>query len=157
MRAARATRGMVSTRGFSPLTGFLNQEDYNSVVDTMRLTTGELLGIPVVFDTDREDVMVGDCVLITYKGQNIGLLHVESKYQPDKVKEASKVYGVTTLEHPAVSMIAMERGKYYLGGKLQGLDIPTRVFPCATPAEVRASLPQGQDVLAFQCRNPIHR
>ncbi|KAL6761401.1 ATP sulfurylase [Haematococcus lacustris] len=148
---------LLSVGGFSPLTGFLNQEDYSSVVDTMRLTTGELLGIPVVFDTDREDVMVGDCVLITYKGQNIGLLHVESKYQPDKVKEASKVYGVTTLEHPAVSMIAMERGKYYLGGKLQGLDIPTRVFPCATPAEVRASLPQGQDVLAFQCRNPIHR
>lgn len=32
-----------------------------------------------------------------------------------------------------------------------------RVFPCATPAEVRASLPPGADVVAFQCRNPIHR
>lgn len=39
----------------------------------------------------------------------------------------------------------------------QGLEIPTRVFPCATPAEVRAMLPRNQDVLAFQCRNPIHR
>jgi hypothetical protein len=39
----------------------------------------------------------------------------------------------------------------------QGLELPTRVFPCATPAEVRATLPKNTDVLAFQCRNPIHR
>lgn len=121
------------------------------------MQTGELLGIPIVYDTNSEDVQVGDKVLITYKGQNIGILTVESKYLPDKVTEASKVYGVTTLEHPAVQMISLERGKYYLGGKVQGLEIPKRVFPCATPAEVRATLPKNQDVLAFQCRNPIHR
>lgn len=49
------------------------------------LQNGLLLGIPIVFDTNREDVNVGDKVLITYKGQNIGILHVESKYLPDKV------------------------------------------------------------------------
>ena len=43
------------------------------------------------------------------------------------------------------------------GGKVQGLSLPERVFPCATPAEVRATLPEGRDVLAFQCRNPIHK
>lgn len=43
------------------------------------------------------------------------------------------------------------------GGKVQGLTLPTRVFPCASPAEVRSTLPPHQDVLAFQCRNPIHR
>lgn len=32
-----------------------------------------------------------------------------------------------------------------------------RVFPCATPAEVRSELPEGRDVVAFQCRNPVHR
>ena len=40
---------------------------------------------------------------------------------------------------------------------MQGLDLPKRVFPCAAPAEVRATLPEGRDVLAFQCRNPIHK
>jgi len=43
------------------------------------------------------------------------------------------------------------------GGKIQLLDFPTRVFQCATPAEVRSELPEGVDVLAFQCRNPIHK
>ena len=40
---------------------------------------------------------------------------------------------------------------------MRGLALPKRVFPCATPAEVRATLPEGKDVLAFQCRNPIHK
>lgn len=43
------------------------------------------------------------------------------------------------------------------GGKVQGLELPKRVFYCATPAEVRSTLPEGVDVLAFQCRNPIHK
>ena len=43
------------------------------------------------------------------------------------------------------------------GGKVKGLALPKRVFPCASPAEVRESLPEGKDVLAFQCRNPIHK
>jgi sulfate adenylyltransferase len=38
-----------------------------------------------------------------------------------------------------------------------GFELPKRVFPCATPEEVRATLPEGEDVVAFQCRNPIHR
>mmetsp|Transcript_58170 Transcript_58170/g.185180 ORF Transcript_58170/g.185180 Transcript_58170/m.185180 type:complete len:244 (-) Transcript_58170:124-855(-) len=54
-------------------------------------------------------------------------------------------------------MISMERGRYYIGGAVKGLELPKRVFPCKTPAEVRATLPAGVDVVAFQCRNPIHR
>merc|ERR1719188_2619535 len=54
-------------------------------------------------------------------------------------------------------MISMERGKYYVGGKVYGLELPTRVFPCKTPAEVRSSLPANVDVVAFQCRNPVHK
>lgn len=54
-------------------------------------------------------------------------------------------------------MVAMERGKYYVSGKLTGLNRPERDFFCKTPAETRADLPKGVDVVAFQCRNPIHR
>lgn len=54
-------------------------------------------------------------------------------------------------------MVAMDRGKYYVAGKLTGLNRPVRDFFCKTPAETRADLPAGVDVVAFQCRNPIHR
>jgi sulfate adenylyltransferase len=122
-----------------------------------RTTTGYLFGLPIVMDTDREDVAVGDKVLLTYKGQDLAVLTVGDKWEPDKVVEAKSCYGTTSLEHPAVRMIATERRRYYLGGLIQGLQLPERVFPCKTPAEVRAGLPDGEDVVAFQCRNPIHR
>ena len=143
--------------GFSPERGFMHQADYDSVVAGHRTTSGYLFGLPIVMDTDREDVAVGDKVLLTYKGQDLALLTVGDKWEPDKVVEAKGCYGTTSLEHPAVRMIATERRRYYLGGLIQGLQLPERVFPCKTPAEVRAGLPDGEDVVAFQCRNPIHR
>lgn len=143
--------------GFSPLRGFMHQEDYDAVVSGHRLAAGQLFGLPIVMDTDRDDVVLGDKLLLTYKGQELAVLEVEDKWEPNKVAEAKGCYGTTSIEHPAVRMITMERKRFYLGGSLQGLAFPERVFPCKTPAEVRAGLPEGEDVVAFQCRNPIHR
>jgi len=143
--------------GFSPLRGFMHQQDYDAVVAGYRTTSGLLFGLPIVFDTDDASIQVGERLLLTYQGQELAVLTVESRWEPDKVKEAKGCYGTTSLEHPAVRMIASERGRFYLGGRVQGLELPKRVFPCKTPAEVRATLPEGEDVVAFQCRNPIHR
>ena len=143
--------------GFSPLRGFMHQEDYDAVVSGHRLAAGQLFGLPIVMDTDRDDVVVGDKLLLTYKGQDLAVLEVEDKWEPNKVAEAKGCYGTTSIEHPAVRMITMERKRFYMGGSLQGLALPERVFPCKSPAEVRAGLPEGEDVVAFQCRNPIHR
>ncbi len=143
--------------GFSPLRGFMPQADYDSVVATNRTTGGLLFGLPIVFDTADASIGLGDRLLLTYRGQDLAVLTVESKWEPDKAKEAQGCYGTTSLEHPAVKMIATERGRFYLGGTVRGLGLPSRVFPCKSPAEVRANLPEGQDVVAFQCRNPIHR
>ena len=40
-----------------------------AVVDSARTTSGLLFGLPVVLDTDREDLVVGDRVLLTHQGQ----------------------------------------------------------------------------------------
>ncbi|WP_341880979.1 sulfate adenylyltransferase [Synechococcus sp. UW140] len=143
--------------GFSPERGFMHQADYNAVVAGNRTSSGYLFGLPLVFDTDRDDLQLGDRVLLTYKGQKLAVLTVQDQWLPDKTIEAKGCYGTTSLEHPAVRMVAMERKHRYLGGSLQGLELPKRVFPCKTPAQVRESLPPGEDVVAFQCRNPIHR
>ncbi len=143
--------------GFSPLRGFMHQEDYLSVVSSHRTSSGLLFGLPIVMDTQRDDVLVGQRLLLTYKGQDLAVMTVESRWEPDKAREALGCYGTTSLEHPAVKMIATERGRFYLGGRIEGLELPSRVFPCKSPSEVRATLPGGQDVVAFQCRNPIHR
>jgi sulfate adenylyltransferase len=148
---------LINNGALSPLKGFLNEDAYNMVVKDMRLPSGDILGLPLVMDTNDESIKVGDKLLLTYKGTQMAVMTVESKWFPDKPLECIKCYGTATIEHPGVRMVAMERGKFYIGGSLQGLDVPTRDFPCATPAEVREMLPGDADVVAFQCRNPVHR
>ncbi len=142
---------------FSPLEGFMDENNYNSVIKNNRNIDGFLFGLPIVFDSNNEKVKAGETVLLTYKKQKIAVLEVSSKWEPDKSLEAELCYGTNSLDHPAVKMIFNERGRFYIGGRVYGFELPTREFPCKTPEEVRSSLPSNHDVVAFQCRNPIHR
>ena len=69
----------------------------------------------MVLDTAAEDIQPGDKVLLTYQEENIATVHVDSKWVPNKPVEALKCYRTTSLEHPAVQMISMERGRFYIG------------------------------------------
>ena len=142
---------------FSPLEGFMDENNYNSVIKNNRNTNGLLFGLPIVFDSNNEKVKAGETILLTYKKQKIAVLEVSSKWEPDKSLEAELCYGTNSLDHPAVKMIFNERGRFYIGGRVYGFELPIREFPCKTPEEVRATLPPNHDVVAFQCRNPIHR
>ncbi len=142
---------------FSPLDGFMDKTNYKSVIENNRISSGFLFGLPIVFDTNNENIKKGEKILLTYKEQKLAVLEVTSKWEPDKSAEAKLCYGTNSLDHPAVKMIFNERGRFYLGGKIHGFEIPIREFPCKTPREVRSLLPADFDVVAFQCRNPIHR
>ena len=142
---------------FSPLEGFMDENNYNSVIKNNRSTNGLLFGLPIVFDSNIENVKAGETILLTYKKQKIAVLEVSSKWEPDKSLEAELCYGTNSLDHPAVKMIFNERGRFYIGGRVYGFELPIREFPCKTPEEVRSTLPSNHDVVAFQCRNPIHR
>jgi sulfate adenylyltransferase len=151
---------LITNGGFSPLKGFMGEEEYNSVVKDMKLTKsspGLLFSIPVVFDTDDEELSPGVKVLLKQGDLPVATFTIDEKYIPNKPVECLECYGTATIEHPGVVMVAMERGKYYLGGKLEGLNRPVREFDCKSPKEVREELPDGVDVVAFQCRNPVHR
>ncbi len=142
---------------FSPLEGFMDENNYKSVIENNRNTSGLLFGLPIVFDSNNDEVKAGETILLTYKNQKIAILEVSSIWEPDKSLEAELCYGTNSLDHPAVKMIFNERGRFYLGGKVYGFELPVREFPCKTPEEVRSTLPSNHDVVAFQCRNPIHR
>ena len=142
---------------FSPLEGFMDENNYQSVIKNHRDSSGLLFGLPIVLDTNNENVKEGEKILLTYKKQKLAIIEVNSKWEPDKSAEAKLCYGTNSLDHPAVKMIFNERGKFYIGGKVYGFELPIREFPCKTPKELRASLPSDFDVVAFQCRNPIHR
>ena len=68
-----------------------------------------------MLDTESDDYKVGDRVLLKYKGQDLAVFSIESKWVPNKPLEAKNCYGTTSIEHPAVQMISMERSRYYMG------------------------------------------
>ena len=127
---------LLTIGGFSPERGFMHKADYEAVVESNRTTSGYLFGLPIVMDTDREDINPGDTALLKYNDQDLAILEIQEKWEPNKIIEAKSCYGTTSLEHPAVRMISMERKKYYLGGSIKGLELPKRVFTCQTPAQV---------------------
>jgi len=136
----------------------MDEATYTNVVENMELPDSKLIfGLPVVFDTDSEDLQPGMTALLKDGDRDIAVIEFTDKFSPDKPLECLKCYGTSEIEHPGSLMVATERGKYYMGGKVTGLNLPVRDFVCASPAEVRESLPEDTDVVAFQCRNPIHR
>lgn len=148
---------LIMNGGFTPITGFMNEATYKSVVDNVSLADGTIFGLPVVFDTDSEDLQPGQTILLKDGDRDIATMTITDKYTPDKPLECLKCYGTSQIEHPGSLMVATERGRYYLGGEITGLNLPVRDFVCRTPAQVRATLPEDKDVVAFQCRNPVHR
>merc|ERR1712232_609128 len=73
------------------------------------------------------------------------------------VVEAKECYGTSSLEHPTVHALVSEIGATYIGGKVHGLSSPQFPYTVQTPEQVRATLPEGKPVVAFQNRNPIHK
>ena len=113
---------LIMNGGFSPLTGFMTEEEYNSVVDNMHLPDGTIFGLPVVFDTNDENLLPGTTVLLKQGDLAIATVELTDKYTPNKPLECKKCYGTSELEHPGALMVATERGKYYMGGKVTGLN-----------------------------------
>ncbi len=152
--------------GFAPLNGFLGEEDYNSVLDTMRLADGSLWPMPITLDVSQafsETVEDGqDIALRDPEGVILAILSVTDKWTPDKSREATAVFGADDLAHPAVNYLHNTAGDVYLGGQIIGIQAPVHYDYRArrnTPNELRTYFRKmgWRRVVAFQTRNPLHR
>lgn len=151
---------------FSPLEGFLNQADYDAVVETMRLTSGVLWPMPITLDVSEDfarDIGTGDRIALRdLEGVVIATLEVGDVWSPDKAAEAAGVFGTRDQAHPAVHYLHNIAGPVYLGGKLRGIEPPTHYdFKHLRdgPEELRQRFRKlgWRRVVAFQTRNPMHR
>ena len=128
---------LIMNGGFSPITGFMDEATYNHVVENVALPDGTVFGLPVVYDTNDEDLQPGTTILLKQGDLPIATVELTDKYLPNKAVECKNCYGTSEIEHPGSLMVATERGKYYMGGKVTGLNFPIREFPCKTPAHHR--------------------
>jgi sulfate adenylyltransferase len=156
---------LIGNGAFSPLTGFMGQADYRSVVDSMRLADGLPWPIPITLAVSREEadrLDVGSQIALhDADGRILGILDLAEKFTYDAQHEAQQVFRTTEDAHPGVARI-YAGGEVYLGGEVTVLNGPADPpFPThrRTPAETRAIFAEKgwRRVVGFQTRNPIHR
>ena len=154
---------LLAVGAFSPLDRFMGQEDYQRVLDEMRLADGHIFPVPITLPVDPDPSIRLDqkIALRNSKNELLAVMTIEEIYEWDLAENAEKAFGSQDLRHPLVS--EMHRwGKLNISGRLQVLQMPARYDfrdLRLTPAQTRAKLETfGRDnVVAFQTRNPLHR
>jgi sulfate adenylyltransferase len=156
---------IIATGAVSPLEGFMNFDDYESVVNSMHLTSGLPWTIPLTLSVDETTAASvregGKVALEDEDGVLLAVLTVETKFRHNKGNEAVQVYGTDDEKHPGVAAL-LARGEVALGGKLDVVNLPPHddfAQYRLTPAESREAFRKRgwRRVVAFQTRNPIHR
>ena len=155
---------MLGIGGFTPLDGFMNRADWQSVCDNMTMKNGLFWPIPITLSTNDKTIKEDQEVAIVYEKTNeiIATMMITEKYTIDREHECNTVYKTTDMEHPGVVLV-MSQGKYNLAGPIKVLS--DGGFPSQygnlymTPSETRAYFDNKgwSSIAAFQTRNPMHR
>ena len=104
---------LIMNGGFSPITAFMDEATYKSVVDDMSLPDGTMFGLPVVFDTNDETLAPGMTALLKDGDRPIALIEFTDKYEPNKPLECLKCYG-TSLDARIVAQRQLDFFAYTL-------------------------------------------
>ncbi|MEL4025972.1 sulfate adenylyltransferase [Lysinibacillus endophyticus] len=154
---------LIGIGAYSPIEGFFSKEDYESVVEKMRLASGIVWSIPIALPV-TEDVAatltIGEKAKLVFDGEVYGLIEISDIYSPDKNVEALLVYGTNDINHPGVKKL-FDRPNTYVGGKTTLIKKAPKQFPAFTfePKETRAIFEEKgwNTIVGFQTRNPVHR
>jgi sulfate adenylyltransferase len=156
---------LIAIGGFSPLTGFMEQKDYELVVSDMRLANGLPWSIPVTLSVTEEvaePLKEGSWVrLDDPEGRFVGVLELTQKYRYNKAHEVTNVFRTDDEKHPGVKVV-YDQGPINLAGPIWLLQRdPHPQFPKyqIDPAQSRQLFKEKgwKTVVGFQTRNPIHR
>ncbi len=152
--------------GFSPLRGFMVQEEYESVLEKMRLQNGMLWPVPITLDIpealEPQIAPGGQLALRDPEGFMVAVLQVESLWRPDRKKEAQLLYGTDATDHPGVRYLLEEVNDTYVGGVVEGIQLPLHYdFETLrhTPGELRAEFERlgWRRIVGFHTSKPMHR
>lgn len=155
----------IATGVYSPLNGFVNEQEYSSIVKDMRLPNGLAWSIPVTLqipESEAEQYKLDSEIALAHpNGEILAVMTVNSKFKPDQNVEAQQVYRTSEQAHPGVKAMLQE-GNVYLGGPIKVINsVPYQDFLDyrLTPEASRTEFTRREwnTIVAFQTRNPIHR
>ena len=154
---------LLAVGAFSPLDRFVGREDYDRILDELRLASGALFPIPVTLPVEPGPAVALDreVALRDRKNNLLATLVIEEVYPWDREAFARAALGTTDARHPLVSE-SRRWGPVNLSGRLTVLRLPPHhdfQGLRLTPAEAREQLAGfgRSEVVAFQTRNPLHR
>ena len=157
---------MLLLGGFDPLEGFLNENDYNSVVENCRLANGKLWTMPIVLPVSSKEhqrlLKFDEIILKDKTGLPVAKLLIQSRYQPDLIKECENVYGSSDDNHPYVKIVLALGDVWYYGGKIEKIrDVKHYDFVenrwSASKTKEFIKEKGWKTIVGFQTRNPMHR
>ncbi|MFX1375575.1 MAG: sulfate adenylyltransferase [Promethearchaeota archaeon] len=148
---------------FSPLEGFMNENDYLYVLDTMYLENNLAWPFPITLDVSKEEInniKNDDRIILTNNNHTpIAIMNVQTIYDYDKKQYAEKIYGTLDPNHPGVNNVFNYNEKL-VGGEIFLINEPKANFPelDLKPLETRVLFKEKgwNRVVAFQTRNPPH-
>jgi sulfate adenylyltransferase len=152
--------------GFSPLTGFLGQADFESVCEKMRLADGTLWPLPITLDVTEEVAEKLEkgkpLALRDPEGTMLAVLTVDDMWKLDRETKAQAVYGTLDRKHPGVAHLFERTNNVAVGGRIEGIELPPHydfVRFRLTPEQTRRRFSRlgWRKIVAFQTRNPMHR
>jgi sulfate adenylyltransferase len=155
---------LIATGAYSPLTGFMNRQDYTTVIQEMRLDGGQVWSLPITLSASREEarkIKEGETLALVDEQQHlIGTMLLQEKFEWDKDVEAKHVYQTLDMKHPGVEKMRQKK-EILLGGDIRWIRQPVESFHQyrCDPREMRARIREKgwKTITAFQTRNPIHR
>lgn len=156
---------LIGVGAFSPLTGFMNEMDYRSVVENMRLANGTVWSIPVTLAVEEaraSELTVGQkASLVGEDGVIYAVIDIESIYNVDQKHEAVNIFKTDDVEHPGVAKL-YGRPSTYIGGPVTVLNrpVPEKFNEFYyDPSETRRIFAEKgwKTIVGFQTRNPVHR
>jgi len=150
----------IATGVFSPLEGFMIEDDFLTVLKDGRLSNSIPWTIPIVLDKEKEIAMqmkdLRDVVLCS-GNEKFGILHVEDIYRYNKENVANAVYRTTDVNHPAVNRL-FQMKEFLVGGGLEVFRMigndemqKFRLHPSETRSEITKLW--CKTVVGFQTRN----
>jgi sulfate adenylyltransferase/3'-phosphoadenosine 5'-phosphosulfate synthase len=156
---------MIGVGALSPLTGFMRRLDYETVVESMRLSDGLIWALPVTKAVSASQAAAlaegQEVALVDDSGETLAIMQVTDVYPYDKAHEAQRCFGTTDAAHPGVARLYAQ-GDMLIGGPVQVLRRPTYALfneYRLTPIEARRRMDESgwKTVVGFQTRNPVHR
>jgi sulfate adenylyltransferase len=155
---------MLAIGTYSPLTGFMTQSDYVSVVQDMHLSNGLPWSLPITLSVTSEQASNlregSQIALVDAEGALQAVMLLLEKYRYDKRLEASKVYRTLDDGHPGVRVV-YQQGDVLLGGPVRVVALQNQTFAQYryTPTQSRKLFAERgwKRIVAFQTRNPVHR